>query len=101
MVDAVLKLSNTSCELSVFSFQTQIMYKWIEPKICREDLPDALTLPPSGERKECPPCNPGFYSNASSSCTPCPQGMFSDGTQGRSPEKMACVCRSSFLFACD
>ncbi|OXB58548.1 hypothetical protein ASZ78_007087 [Callipepla squamata] len=61
--------------------KTQIMYKWIEPKICREDLPDALTLPPSGERKECPPCNPGFYSNASSSCTPCPQGMFSDGTQ--------------------
>ncbi|XP_052536979.1 endosome/lysosome-associated apoptosis and autophagy regulator family member 2 isoform X2 [Tympanuchus pallidicinctus] len=61
--------------------KTQIMYKWIEPKICREDLPDALTLPPSGERKECPPCNPGFYSNASSSCTPCPQGTFSDGTQ--------------------
>ncbi|NXI70593.1 K132L protein, partial [Anseranas semipalmata] len=54
--------------------KTQIMYKWIEPKICREDLPDALTLPPSGERKDCPPCNPGFYSNASSSCTPCPQG---------------------------
>uniref|UniRef100_A0A493TIB9 Endosome-lysosome associated apoptosis and autophagy regulator family member 2 n=1 Tax=Anas platyrhynchos platyrhynchos TaxID=8840 RepID=A0A493TIB9_ANAPP len=61
--------------------KTQIMYKWIEPKICREDLPDALTLPPSGERKDCPPCNPGFYSNASSSCTPCPQGTFSDGTQ--------------------
>ncbi|NWX83937.1 K132L protein, partial [Nothoprocta pentlandii] len=62
---------NTS---SVFSFQTQIMYKWIEPKICREDLPDGLTLPPSGERQDCPPCNPGFYNNASSSCSPCPQG---------------------------
>uniref|UniRef100_A0A663LYE3 MRH domain-containing protein n=1 Tax=Athene cunicularia TaxID=194338 RepID=A0A663LYE3_ATHCN len=61
--------------------KTQIMYKWIEPKICREDLPDALTLPPSGERKDCPPCNPGFYNNASSSCTPCPPGTFSDGTQ--------------------
>ncbi|NXX61835.1 K132L protein, partial [Scopus umbretta] len=58
----------------VFSFQTQIMYKWIEPKICREDLPNAYTLPPSGERKDCPPCNPGFYNNASSSCTPCPPG---------------------------
>ncbi|NXP29609.1 K132L protein, partial [Scytalopus superciliaris] len=54
--------------------KTQIMYKWIEPKICREDLPDALTLPPSGERQDCPPCNPGFYNNASSSCTPCPPG---------------------------
>uniref|UniRef100_A0A8C0C1B0 Endosome-lysosome associated apoptosis and autophagy regulator family member 2 n=1 Tax=Buteo japonicus TaxID=224669 RepID=A0A8C0C1B0_9AVES len=61
--------------------KTQIMYKWIEPKICREDVPDALTLPPSGERKDCPPCNPGFYNNASSSCTPCPPGTFSDGTQ--------------------
>ncbi|KAM6290335.1 endosome/lysosome-associated apoptosis and autophagy regulator family member 2 isoform 2-T2 [Porphyrio hochstetteri] len=61
--------------------KTQIMYKWIEPKICREDLPDALTLPPSGERKDCPPCNPGFYNSASSSCTPCPPGTFSDGTQ--------------------
>ncbi|NWI02000.1 K132L protein, partial [Tichodroma muraria] len=53
---------------------TQIMYKWIEPKICREDLPNALTLPPSGERQDCPPCNPGFYNNASSSCTACPPG---------------------------
>lgn len=87
----VLKLPKTPCELSVFSFQTQIMYKWIEPKICREDLPDALTLPPSGERKDCPPCNPGFYNNASSSCTPCPPGTFSDGTQGRSRQKNCLV----------
>ncbi|NWZ66376.1 K132L protein, partial [Acrocephalus arundinaceus] len=70
----VLKVHGTLCELSVYSFQTQIMYKWIEPKICREDLPDALTLPPSGERQDCPPCNPGFYNNASSSCTRCPPG---------------------------
>ncbi|EMP34711.1 hypothetical protein UY3_08129, partial [Chelonia mydas] len=61
--------------------KTQIMYKWIEPKICREDLPDALKLPPSGEKKDCPPCNPGFYNNGSSSCAPCPQGMISDGTK--------------------
>ncbi|NWW38290.1 K132L protein, partial [Panurus biarmicus] len=74
LVHLVLKLHSTPCELSVSSFQTQIMYKWIEPKICREDLPDALTLPPSGERQDCPPCNPGFYNNASSSCTACPPG---------------------------
>lgn len=95
----VLRLRNTPCELSVFSFQTQIMYKWIEPKICREDVPDALTLPPSGERKDCPPCNPGFYNNASSSCTPCPPGTFSDGTQGRSPQKN-CLCPPKQLSAC-
>uniref|UniRef100_A0A9L0R1P5 Endosome-lysosome associated apoptosis and autophagy regulator family member 2 n=1 Tax=Equus caballus TaxID=9796 RepID=A0A9L0R1P5_HORSE len=61
--------------------KTQVMYKWIEPKICREDLTDAIRLPPSGEKKDCPPCNPGFYNNGSSSCHPCPPGMFSDGTK--------------------
>ncbi|GAB1289411.1 Endosome/lysosome-associated apoptosis and autophagy regulator family member 2 [Apodemus speciosus] len=61
--------------------KTQIMYKWIEPKICREDLTDAIRLPPSGEKKDCPPCNPGFYNNGSSSCQPCPPGTFSDGTK--------------------
>lgn len=66
-----------------FFFQTQIMYKWIEPKICWEDLTDAIRLPPSGEKKDCPPCNPGFYNNGSSSCHPCPPGTFSDGTKGR------------------
>ncbi|XP_007954820.2 endosome/lysosome-associated apoptosis and autophagy regulator family member 2 [Orycteropus afer afer] len=60
---------------------TQIMYKWIEPKICREDLIDAIRLPPSGEKRDCPPCNPGFFNNGSSSCHPCPPGMFSDGTK--------------------
>lgn len=66
----------------LFLLQTQIMYKWIEPKICREDLTDAIRLPPSGEKKDCPPCNPGFYNNGSSSCHPCPPGTFSDGTKG-------------------
>ncbi|EHA97330.1 UPF0577 protein KIAA1324-like protein [Heterocephalus glaber] len=61
--------------------QTQIMYKWIEPKICKEDLTNAIRLPPSGEKKDCPPCNPGFYNNGSSSCHPCPPGTYSDGTQ--------------------
>ncbi|XP_005358380.1 UPF0577 protein KIAA1324-like homolog isoform X1 [Microtus ochrogaster] len=65
--------------------KTQIMYKWIEPKICREDLSDAIRLPPSGEKKDCPPCNPGFYNNGSSSCHPCPSGTFSDGTKECKP----------------
>ncbi|KAM6435769.1 endosome/lysosome-associated apoptosis and autophagy regulator family member 2 isoform 1-T1 [Liasis olivaceus] len=65
--------------------KTQLMYKWVEPKICREDVSKAVRLPPSGERKECPPCNPGFYNNGSSFCTPCPPGMFSDGTQDCKP----------------
>ncbi|XP_056655440.1 endosome/lysosome-associated apoptosis and autophagy regulator family member 2 isoform X2 [Monodelphis domestica] len=61
--------------------KTQIIYKWIEPKICQENLSEAVRLPPSGEKRDCPPCNPGFYNNGSSSCNPCPPGTFSDGTQ--------------------
>uniref|UniRef100_A0A8C7E1H4 Endosome-lysosome associated apoptosis and autophagy regulator family member 2 n=1 Tax=Naja naja TaxID=35670 RepID=A0A8C7E1H4_NAJNA len=61
--------------------KTQIMYKWVEPKICQEDVSEAVKLPPSGEKKECPPCNPGFYNNGSSFCAPCPHGMFSNGNQ--------------------
>ncbi|CAI9542752.1 unnamed protein product [Staurois parvus] len=57
------------------------MNKWIEPKVCREDLPDAIQLPASGQKEKCPPCNPGFYSNGTSACVPCPFGTYSDGTQ--------------------
>ncbi|XP_069483927.1 endosome/lysosome-associated apoptosis and autophagy regulator family member 2 isoform X2 [Ambystoma mexicanum] len=67
---------HTPCDMEG---KTQIMYKWIEPKICREDLADSKKLPPSGQKEECPPCNPGFYSNRTSACSPCPQGSFSDG----------------------
>ncbi|XP_033880704.2 endosome/lysosome-associated apoptosis and autophagy regulator family member 2-like [Acipenser ruthenus] len=59
--------------------KTQIMYKWIEPKICRDDVQNAVKLPPSGEKKACPPCNPGFFNNDMATCTPCPPGTYSDG----------------------
>ncbi|KAL4617944.1 UPF0577 protein KIAA1324-like, partial [Arapaima gigas] len=61
---------------------TQVIYKWIEPKICLENMTGAVTLPPSGEREPCPPCNPGFYSYNSASCAPCPPGTFSNGSKG-------------------
>lgn len=60
-------------------FQTQVTYKWIEPKICLEGVPGAEPLPPSGEREPCPPCNPGFYNNDTATCSPCPPGTYSDG----------------------
>lgn len=60
-------------------FQTQIIYKWIEPKICLEGVPGAQPLPSSGEREPCPPCNPGFYNNDTATCSPCPPGTYSDG----------------------
>lgn len=51
------------------------------PKICLEDVAGAETLPPSGEREPCPPCNPGFYNNDTATCSPCPPGTYSDGTK--------------------
>ncbi|XP_024136830.1 endosome/lysosome-associated apoptosis and autophagy regulator family member 2 [Oryzias melastigma] len=59
--------------------KTQIIYKWIEPKICLEGVPGAQPLPSSGEREPCPPCNPGFYNNDTATCSPCPPGTYSDG----------------------
>ncbi|KAK1152277.1 UPF0577 protein KIAA1324-like isoform X1 [Acipenser oxyrinchus oxyrinchus] len=61
--------------------QTQLMYKWIEPKICSEDLKGAVKLPASGAKVACPPCNPGFFQTNSSTCEPCPYGSYSNGTE--------------------
>ncbi|XP_062861367.1 UPF0577 protein KIAA1324-like homolog isoform X1 [Trichomycterus rosablanca] len=60
--------------------KTQMLYRWVEPKVCLEDVPGAVTLPPSGEKEDCPPCNPGFYTHNSSTCLPCPPGTYSNGT---------------------
>ncbi|XP_053318278.1 endosome/lysosome-associated apoptosis and autophagy regulator family member 2 isoform X1 [Spea bombifrons] len=65
--------------------KTQIMYKWIEPKICREDVPESIKLPASGKKENCPPCNPGFYSNGTSACSPCALGTYSNGIQECKP----------------
>ncbi len=65
---------------SILCFQTQKMYKWIEPKICREDLEGAVQLPASGTKEACPPCNPGMepYNNT---CRFCKPGDFSETGQ--------------------
>uniref|UniRef100_A0A8C4IFQ8 Endosome-lysosome associated apoptosis and autophagy regulator family member 2a n=1 Tax=Dicentrarchus labrax TaxID=13489 RepID=A0A8C4IFQ8_DICLA len=76
---------NTTTHYDILNFleehneTTQVMYKWLEPKICLENVTGAESLPPSGERKACPPCNPGFYNNDTATCSPCPQGTYSDG----------------------
>ncbi|ROL48969.1 UPF0577 protein KIAA1324 [Anabarilius grahami] len=61
--------------------QTQLMYKWIEPKICSESVEEAVQLPASGEMVACPPCNPGFFPSNTSNCEPCPHGFYSNGTE--------------------
>ncbi|KAM4701230.1 endosome/lysosome-associated apoptosis and autophagy regulator 1 [Discoglossus pictus] len=60
--------------------KTQVMYKWIEPKICSNSVNGATPLPASGSKIPCPPCNPGFYLTNTSSCEPCPSETFSNGT---------------------
>ena len=56
------------------------MYKWAHPKICGEDLEGAVTLPASGTKTRCPPCNPGFFKTNHSACEPCPYGSYSNGS---------------------
>ncbi|KAK2851332.1 hypothetical protein Q5P01_007608 [Channa striata] len=60
--------------------KTQLMYKWSEPKICNETIEGAVNLPASGEKKSCPPCNPGFFLTNSSNCEPCTNSFYSNGT---------------------
>uniref|UniRef100_A0A665U180 Si:ch211-163l21.8 n=1 Tax=Echeneis naucrates TaxID=173247 RepID=A0A665U180_ECHNA len=60
--------------------KTQLMYKWIEPKICNETIKGAVSLPASGKRQTCPPCNPGFFVTNSSTCAPCTNSFYSNGT---------------------
>ncbi|KAM9520177.1 endosome/lysosome-associated apoptosis and autophagy regulator 1 isoform 2-T2 [Guaruba guarouba] len=60
--------------------ETQLMFKWAEPKVCSEELPQAAKLPPSGGRTRCPPCNPGFAAANGSACQPCPLGSYSNGS---------------------
>ena len=75
-------IHNVICYLfnakSTLILQTQKMYKWIQPKWCRDDLSGAVPLPASGTREVCPPCNPGMeYYNGS--CRFCTSGEYSDG----------------------
>ncbi|XP_075886031.1 endosome/lysosome-associated apoptosis and autophagy regulator family member 2-like isoform X2 [Nelusetta ayraudi] len=60
--------------------KTQVLYRWVEPKICVENVTGAAALPAVGEREPCPPCNPGYYNSNDSTCLPCPAGTHSDGT---------------------
>ena len=56
----------------------------------------AETLPPSGEREPCPPCNPGFYNNDTATCSPCPPGTYSDGLQRK--HKSICLILFNLTF---
>ncbi|XP_042895596.1 endosome/lysosome-associated apoptosis and autophagy regulator family member 2 isoform X1 [Parasteatoda tepidariorum] len=60
---------------------TQLIYKWVEPKICRDDVPDSVSLPIYSDRIPCPPCNPGMEYANQSMCAFCEKDHFSDGSE--------------------
>ncbi|XP_037070770.1 endosome/lysosome-associated apoptosis and autophagy regulator family member 2-like [Pollicipes pollicipes] len=60
--------------------KTRLEYHWVEPKICREDLPGAVSLPPSGRQKPCPPCSPGMQHGDNLRCEYCGRGTHGEGT---------------------
>lgn len=80
---AVIVLRVIQSPLWFFFLQTQVLYRWVEPKICVENVTGAVALPAVGQREPCPPCNPGYYNSNDSTCLPCPLGTHSDGTNGR------------------
>ncbi|XP_049781740.1 endosome/lysosome-associated apoptosis and autophagy regulator family member 2-like [Schistocerca cancellata] len=62
--------------------QTQHVYQWLQPKICRDDVINAVQLPEPREKQACPPCNPGMEYVNGSTCEFCPKEMYSDGKTG-------------------
>uniref|UniRef100_A0A8C9XZ41 Endosome-lysosome associated apoptosis and autophagy regulator family member 2b n=1 Tax=Sander lucioperca TaxID=283035 RepID=A0A8C9XZ41_SANLU len=57
--------------------KTQVLYRWVEPKICVENITGAVELPVTGQRDNdstCLPCPPGTHSNGTYVCTKCPAG---------------------------
>ena len=66
----------------MYLLQTQLMYKWVDPKVCRDGYSESIKLPPSGRPEKCPPCNPGMASTNMTDhrCVVCPRGHYSDGS---------------------
>ena len=60
---------------------TRTLYKWVEPRICRDDVPGSVSLPTSTDRSPCPPCNPGMEYSNESMCAFCAKDHFSDGSE--------------------
>lgn len=65
--------------------QTRAVYKWVEPQVCREQVKGSVSLPPSGEVKTCPPCNPGMHYTTGPGCVFCPRDQHSDGVSPCKP----------------
>ncbi|XP_042213922.1 endosome/lysosome-associated apoptosis and autophagy regulator family member 2-like isoform X1 [Homarus americanus] len=65
--------------------QTRAVYTWVDPQVCREQVKGSVSLPPSGEVKTCPPCNPGMHYTTGLGCLFCPRDEHSDGVSPCKP----------------
>lgn len=60
--------------------ETSLIYKWVQPKLCRSNIDGAVSLPESGKKLKCPPCSPGMEYVNKSGCTFCPKDHYSNGS---------------------
>ncbi|CAD6191341.1 unnamed protein product [Caenorhabditis auriculariae] len=60
---------------------SRVTYKKVLPAVCRDDLPEAASLPAPGPWTPCPKCNPGMAKNSQGLCDFCPLHHFSDGNE--------------------
>uniref|UniRef100_UPI00358E19CC endosome/lysosome-associated apoptosis and autophagy regulator family member 2-like n=1 Tax=Myxine glutinosa TaxID=7769 RepID=UPI00358E19CC len=58
---------------------TRITFHWVEPKVCLDDVPSSVKLPPE-QVSRCAPCNPGYSPKPEGGCFPCPRGTISIGS---------------------
>ncbi|XP_055882863.1 endosome/lysosome-associated apoptosis and autophagy regulator family member 2-like isoform X1 [Biomphalaria glabrata] len=58
--------------------QTQVIFSWMEPKICNDKDPQSVLLPKNGDLEQCPPCNKGMYRVNNSECAFCQPNHYVD-----------------------
>ncbi|XP_063436075.1 endosome/lysosome-associated apoptosis and autophagy regulator family member 2-like isoform X3 [Mytilus trossulus] len=66
-------------QLPCVNGKTQKSFEWIQPQICRKDVPESIQLPGKTDAEDCPPCNPGMFLSKTTGCQYCPDDQMSDG----------------------
>ncbi|PAV57468.1 hypothetical protein WR25_26888 [Diploscapter pachys] len=60
---------------------TRIVYKKVQPAVCRDDVIGAVAKPEPSPYKPCPKCNSGMAKGKDGVCAFCPKDHFSDGNE--------------------
>uniref|UniRef100_A0A914CE22 Tyrosine-protein kinase ephrin type A/B receptor-like domain-containing protein n=1 Tax=Acrobeloides nanus TaxID=290746 RepID=A0A914CE22_9BILA len=59
--------------------RSNLIYKTVEPNVCREDIELSARKPQNSFGRACPKCSPGMQRGADGNCQFCQQGEFSLG----------------------